>query len=78
MPSPRAFISVIGASAVTAMLAMPSSVNAGDVHVDIYRPPVYVAPPAVVVKPVYAQCAWRTVRVWTGYRYVVRTVRHCW
>ena len=76
MPSPRACLSVIGASAVAATLAMPSSVNAGDVYV--YRPPVYVAPPAVVVEPVYARCAWRMVRVWTGYRYIVRRVQHCW
>ena len=74
----RTILSAAEKSVAVAMLAVPSNARAGDVPVDVYQRPIYVAPYTVVVTPAHVHCKWRTVRVWTGYHYIVRRARHCW
>jgi hypothetical protein len=74
--------SAAGICATSAMLAAPSSANAADVYVYGARPVAVVPAPRVYVAPastvtVTPSCATRSVRVWTGDRYVYRTVRVC-
>lgn len=71
-------IPAAGAACFAALAAGAPPANAADVDVHVYRPVprVYIAPGRVVT--VGPRCVTRRTRIWTGYRYVYRTVRRCY
>ena len=70
-----------GTASIAGLAGSPPAAHAGDVDVHVYRP--YYAPRAVYVGPrrvvtVGPHCVTRRTRIWTGYRFVYRTVRRCY